>query len=379
MNKNNNVITLYPSNWLYNAGVVGLKYLDEVEEINEIVFKSGTVNLSNNYFDKVKPNTRFFNDAPTLEAKIIGNSLYPNFINPSRNQDKTNFHFYLKSIKRLKNDGKTCLMCGSNYQLTKERIKALNKVWSNKENDFNKFYSGISEFSNKLNGEFGGASSLFPNGFWNYNSTLKLCPLCIVILLHHHLAVTKLADKTSVFINATSFKEMYELNKIVKHIYGTANKIEVKEKREILAMTVIEYSQRINNTLGIWTGMNIEVVKRYNKKVADTGNPMKDYKPFIEFFSLPYDLIKIITDRKIAAILSELGELKILSKVLDRKYKDLVEIGYKLLRLTNTNNENERKQINSFLFMDYNRNQPTETASKILRLYSLIEEKNKRS
>jgi CRISPR-associated protein Cst1 len=53
MSEKNNVITLYPSNWLFNAGVVGLKILDELENINQITFIDGIAEIPSNYFDNI--------------------------------------------------------------------------------------------------------------------------------------------------------------------------------------------------------------------------------------------------------------------------------------------------------------------------------------
>jgi len=171
-----------------------------------------------------------------------------------------------------------------------------------------------------------------------------------------------LADYSEIFINAPSFKVMYELNNLVKETYGNASKEETRSKREILATSVIEYSRKITSTLGLWTEMNIEVVTK-------TRNG-------IDFFSLPYDVIKIISDRKIAALLSELGEFKILNKVLDRNFSELTEIAYLLLReSTKDFNNRNNDLIKGLLHRWENQNNITQTANRILKLYSLIEEK----
>ncbi len=367
MIKENNKIILFPSNWLYNAGVVGLKLLDVLEGINKISFSGNTAELPERYFDFIDVNRRFFGQEKTLKVSIVGKSnLYPNFINSSRIQDKNNFHLYLKSIKRIKKTKKNCSICSSNLGFSKERLKTLNKVWSERNNDFDTFYYGINEFSNKFDKQLGGAQSLFPNGFWNFNTSTYVCPVCSIILIHHHLGLTTLSDFSEIFINAPSFKVMYELNKFVKESFGANSKIENRTKREILATTVIEYANKIQTSLGIWSGMNIEIITKKNKS--------------IEYFTLPYNVVKIITDRQIASILSDLGEYNIYNKILDEKYSDLIDLAQKFLRLSIKDqlNKSEQNYINNTLFLQKNRNHLKNTANKILKLYSLIEDKIKR-
>ncbi len=72
----------------------------------------------------------------------------------------------------------------------------------------------------------------------------------------------KINFKEEIFINASSFRLMYELNKLVKQVYGSSSEFESRTKREILAVTLIEYMNKINTTLGIWSQMNIEIVTK---------------------------------------------------------------------------------------------------------------------
>jgi len=43
-------ITLYPSNWLYNAGVVGLIRVLDKENIKEIEFENGYIKIPKKWF-----------------------------------------------------------------------------------------------------------------------------------------------------------------------------------------------------------------------------------------------------------------------------------------------------------------------------------------
>lgn len=212
---------------------------------------------------------------------------------------------------------------------------------------------------------FGG----FPNAYWQNDEkqATYICRLCKFLTIHHHLAFTRLSDGSEIFVNAPSFKVMYHLNKFVREVFGALSSEEMRTKRELLAMSVIEYATRMRATVGLWVGMNLEIVSR---KGGD-----------IEFFSLPYDVVQLISDRDIAAQLSEIGEFKILNLVLKQEYSKLPELGYRLLResLSDPNKRNE-EFINYWLYLPRNKGSKLgQTAEKIFRLYALIEQKQQRS
>lgn len=109
----------------------------------------------------------------------------------------------------------------------------------------------------------------FPNAFWNMNENqvVNICSLCKFFILHHHISLIKLSDFSEIFINAPSFKIMYNLNKIARELFGSIEKQETQEKRKILAMTVIEYSTKIKSTLGKWTEMNLEIISKKGSSI----------------------------------------------------------------------------------------------------------------
>lgn len=383
-----NTITLYPSDWLYNAGVVGL--MRNIENINTSIYESafddGSLKINLGEFSKSIEIENVPQKIPLIgwlwlkdswdqlskkeeitEKEIIGeiwgklfNVQYRGFFNantkllftPSKTSKALveQFSEFIYSINSRSERQIHCQFCNTISN-------------ANYKNRFTSEHSNI----------WGGSAGVkgVPNSFWNMNSnaSMQICDFCSFVLLNHHLALTKLSDNSDIFINAPSFKVMYELNKIVKKSYGSSNSEESRSKRETLAMTVIEQSSKITSTLGIWTGMNIEIVTKKRDE--------------IEFFSLPYDVIKVISDRKIASIISELGEFKILNKIIDRKYYDLVDVAYKLLRVSvkgyKERNKSENDLVRALLFRFDNQKNLNETANKILKLYSLIEEKNKRN
>lgn len=456
----NDKLILYPSNWLYNAGVVGLMSLIEktvqniqnyfidgningdelLDSLKEITKNKKCIHLNEPFntlplwylyyiedgFNWNYSNLRSFISQNLVKASSSGNkSNLKKQLKIKKNIKYYNYEFYETNINQVIDDVYSSL---SNKNEKISLTDAIDRIFNSITNDeknkilyiyrkfvgalFSKTKSGVYQnffhkskydnFENFL--EFFDISHFliekndsdvcsfcnnnlfklipikteymslifpnyneFPNSFWNNDQekVTRICGLCNFILLHHHLALTKMPD-SQIFINAPSFKVMYELNKLVREVYGTDNYEESKSKREILAMSIIEYSRKIATTLGLWTGMNIEIVTRSSKG--------------IDFFSLPYDVVKIISDREVASLLSELGEFKILNNVLDKKYAYLTEIAYLLLReSTKDYNERNNDLIKSILYRWDNQRNLVETANKILKLYSLIEEKIKRS
>lgn len=358
-------ITLYPSNWLYNAGVVGLlNSIEKVEQINakDFLGDAGEVIIQLPFFNKLNVQERYFSESK-ISSLIGKNQLYKNFLQSTQ---KNTFIEFVKKLDKIKSSG-SCQICNHPQYLSDSDIYEINEIDPGNA----KFLNRIRNLNMVQNSELGPTENEFPNGFWNMKQSLKVCHLCNFILIHHHLALIKLSDYSEIFINAPSFKVMFELNQIVKETYGSSNIEEARSKREILATSVIEYSRKIATTLDLWTEMNIEIVSKY--KIKKENNK---WKTKIDFFSLPYDVIKIISDRRISALLSELGEFKILNKILDRNFSELTEIAYLLLReSTKDFNNRNNDLIKGLLYRWDNQKNLIQTANKILKLYSLIEEK----
>ena len=451
-----NKITLYPSNWLYNAGVIGVlrilerrengKILEMLESegiINSLIIDKiqDLVNEKNDDLPKVLEQlsswhwhfieasfNKLYGNIHELARKSIINSENSTRRNQIKNQLQVKDIHYENEICEFKdiNDGIISLFSKAfgrdatidfeqaYYSLVsllklkekqyvyKRTIGALFAKGGLYQNKFNpKYFSDIKRFTDSFDmnkimkqgnhvdrcsfcaspifeissiasvemNDLFPSYSQFPNAFWNNNEnqSTQICSLCDFFIMHHHLSLIKLSDYSEIFINAPSFKVMYELNKLVKESFGSSNKSEARTKREILASTVIEYTNKIQTSLGIWTGMNIEIV---TKK-----------KDVIEFYSLPYNVIKLITDRQIASILSDLGEYSIYNIVLDEKYSRLIDITQKVLKLSTKEqlSKNEENLMKEFLNNWKNQKHLTATANKLLKLYSLIEDKLKRN
>ena len=352
-NSSKNSIILYPSNWLYNAGVIGLlrvlEELDEDEKVKELICKDGIVDLLTN-----KNSSEIFNKWEELSPKSKkGKSMVYGFKDAYyANQTKESIKRRVESLlgKSAYKKGKmefSCSFCTNKVKVKKTDATFLNQA-----------------FGNILLG----SEKSFSNMYWSNSAGDFVCQRCQFIIMCHHLAFTRLSDGSEIFINAPSFQVMYYLNKLVREIYGSSSSNETFNKRNILAMSLIEYSTRIQVTLGVWAGMNIEVVSRRGGQ--------------IEFFGLPYEVIQLLSDRRIATLLSQIGEFGILNLVLDQNFSRLLELGYRLLRIGlkpySERGDSENKFVNQILHLNKNRSNPSRISGQIFQLYTLIEEKTKR-
>jgi CRISPR-associated protein Cst1 len=344
-------ITLYPSNWLYNAGVIGLmRVLEELgEEIEKFIFKDGTVGLL-----ITKNSSEIFDKWVELSPKSKeGKSMVYGFKNAYyANQTEKSIKHRIESLlgKSTYKSGKiefSCSFCTSKIKVKKTDATFLNQA-----------------FGNILLG----SEKSFSNMYWSNSASDFICQQCEFIIMCHHLALTRLSDGSEIFINAPSFKVMYYLNKFAREVFGALSAEEMRSKRNILAMSVIEYATKVQATLGVWTGMNIEVVSRRGSQ--------------IEFFSLPYEVVQLLSDRRIAGLLSQIGEFSILNRVLAQDFSRLMETGYRLLRIGlkpyGERGESENYFVNQTLRLEKNRRNLTRVAEQIFQLCAFIEEKQNR-
>jgi CRISPR-associated protein Cst1 len=374
----NDYITLYPSNWLYNAGVLGfIKSLKDYPDFSEFtnepeIFNvpiSGEIVIQKKVFETLNVEKRYFDEQKLIS--IIGkNKYYKNYLQSNQKE------LFKEFVRSLKNHLTTsnCQLCNEGKYLEKDEIERLNLL----DPSDKKFLNRIQSFNMVHNSELGPSSGEFPNGFWNCKQSTKICHLCSFLIIHQHLAISQLSNKSDIFINAPSFKLMYDLNNFATQVFSYQNSSDERSKREILALSIIEYTLKAKSMLSAWSNMNLEIVNKYRLK--------RDNKWIekIEFFSLPYDVIQIITNRYVAAQLSDIGEFRILNFVLDKAYSKLIELGYRLLNLSTKETADRRNKaddsfINDWLFQYKNKKDLGNTANKILKLYALIEEQTKRS
>jgi len=386
-------IELYPGHWLYNAGVVGFLSVLERCNINvaDLLLRDGTIkgDISTAFSDKrnhkgfevpeviwqwfISSGKNLKNDFDENNDDLIKdiwgtlfNVVYRGFFNANSNllyaPSKTSpavFDSFLKFITPLfeyEDSNPTCSFC----------MKKGKQSYKNR-------------FSSEHYKELGGSDGTkgMPNSFWNNKKSIggtELCDTCSFLLLNRHLSFTALNDWTKVFVNAPSFKLMYELNRLINNSFEWSRN---NNNKSLLAMSVIEYCAKSNATLGLWLGMNIEIIA-ITKKIKENGQ----YEDIIEYYSLPSSVTQLISNKRIATLLSDIGEFKILNLVLDEKYKELVELAYRILKISMKDdfNKGDQKFINDYLFLFRNKYSKTAqrlVANKILKLYALIEEQLK--
>lgn len=353
-------IILYPSNWLYNASVIGFlkviakgegeKYVEK-----EILQQDGSVKLNTDLFtdivklgdkdipkiikylvdfidvedDKIsnilnkkdKNLLEFLNNLGlnnisldddqvmlALKYYLVGNKLFAKN-QPNQNLVSFNEWRYLefpKLISEIFNRKRTHIKC----ELCGEDLQGINSK-SNLEKRLTTFQ--LAHF-NKL----GPSSKDFPNSFWNLRSSLRICFLCSYLMIHHHFALLSTKGNKNIFVNAPSFKIMWYLNKFAEKII----KREGVDLKKILGISLLDLSQRIHATIGAWSLMNIEMV-------VITGNE-------VHYYSLPYEIASILLDKEIASLIKQAGEPIVLEKILSGDFDSLLYLNYRIMRcLTN--------------------------------------------
>jgi CRISPR-associated protein Cst1 len=325
-------------------------------------FKNNFVKINNHVFNFIKIDENYFENDRVVNLRGR-NDHYPNFIDARGNQINV-FREYVKAFYNFienKSIGE-CFLCSSPVYIDKNRIILTNQ---NDEENINRFFNKI-ESLNMVHNKLLGPSDKFPNAYWNIKNKFKICHLCSFLLIHHHLAFTKLSDNSQIFINATSFKIMYEMNNLVNEIYGKGEASR-RQIREILAMSIIEYSRKLNVSLGLWEQMNLEIIIKNSYG--------------IDSFSLPTQIVNLIADRQIASLLSDIGEFSILNTVLNGEFDKLLNFTYKFIKIglkqNNERNKNDNKYISSYLYKGKNKSNLINISQKILKLYTIINERRK--
>ncbi|MEM4284210.1 MAG: type I-B CRISPR-associated protein Cas8b1/Cst1 [Candidatus Caldarchaeum sp.] len=394
-------IVLYPSNWLYNAGVVGLLTVQKGagEQLDQYLQEDGTYRLPEKYFESVQIEAK---KIPRAIVNLVNTLVSDEELSEWRREDnKEKKEKYKRFEEELDEFGFRFIRAGNKLFASKTPYQNLVQLSEWQSYEFSELVGQIPNLIKKPENQIcdlcrenpisipnsesklqlrltklqsthlkglGPSLGEFPNSFWNMNQSMNICFLCAFLIIHHHLAFTRLSDGSEIFINAPSFKVMYYLNRFAQEAFGVSSSAEARTKREILAMSVIEYATKIQATLGVWTGMNIEIVSRRGSE--------------IEFFSLPHEVIQLLADRRIASLLSQIGEFSILNNVLNQHFSPLMELGYRLLRIGvkpyGERGKPEISFVNENLRLDKNRQNPQRVAEQIFQLCAFIEEKRKR-
>lgn len=389
-------IHLYPSNWLYNAGVVGfLRVLEFAGKGDTFEFKDdGSVEIEKKYFNNLLTQTVSLKNGFNI-CKLAYQYLLLNYEKLIEDKDQINDDEKIKRVwGKLFNVYYRGFFNANSRQLYQKNKKGdpplidqfsffvsnmLNSNSVSGENcsfclssDFNFNYKN--SFTSEHNKLLGASLNEVPNSFWNLNqnTSLNICDFCCYILIHHHLALTKLLDDSEIFINAPSFKLMWYLNNYSSIFKATT----IGQYKEILGMSLIEMASKFYIQLSRWEKMNIEIVSKY--KVYDKNR--KKYIDKIDFFSLPAEIVDLLTNKEIVSLLIQIGEFKILNMVLDGKFKDILNFAEKILRISlkDERTKSEEDFINTNIKLDRNKQNLTEFSQKLFKLYALIEREIKK-
>jgi CRISPR-associated protein Cst1 len=365
----NDSIKLYPSNWLYNASVIGfLKVVDSNDKnmIENWLNDDGTVTIERNIFDLTKEI-----EIPKCLKKLIDYSAddrdIDDWLNKVDNEEKTNKEKYKEIYGKLGDFGYKFIRVGNKLFSSKtpyQNLVQLSEWRSFNESGFISFIKNFLKYGEKpsnlicsicatrtakiprdniklekrlLNFQephiriLAPSIGEFPNAFWNLKTSLLICPLCAYLIIHHHIPFESAKTQSGqIFINAPSFKVMWYLNKFAEQMLSKNKSYQI---REILGMSFIEFAQRVAVTLGTWSMMNIEmVIKKYN--------PEKK-KEEIEYYSLPIEITRVLLQRDIASLITATKEPVVLETILNGDFSHLLTLSHKIMRYSFTKSEDK--------------------------------------
>lgn len=336
-------IKLFPSNWLYNASVIGfLKVMAHglgEEEVEEWLNDDGTIDVDNDCFEQVEIGE--LNIPKSLECYINYISNKNNIIEwKAKNESK-----YKKFYDRLGEFGYKYIFAGNklfasntpyqnlvqlqewqsfefpNFLIEKlidyEKINGdkncgfCSKLTAQAPSDDNLLEQRLFVYQEPHMRRLGPSIGKFRNSFWNLENSLVICPLCAYLFIYSHLPFIR-SQNREIFINTFSFKLMWYLNKYVGAVYKNTN-IE-----DIFATSLMELSQKMNRMLGLWSKFNIEmVIKTYND---------------INYYSLPYATSKLLLNRNISSLIRKTKEPFVLNSIISGKYDNLMKLCSKVMK-----------------------------------------------
>jgi CRISPR-associated protein Cst1 len=349
-------ITLYPSNWLYNAGVVGLlKVLGNIKDVKYKI-KDGYIEIHKKELDVEK--------------------IFEKWDELTKNKLKI-------SYKGKGGGTKNYYYANQTENSIKEKIKSLlenNKKEGSKRGGFNIFCSicGASEIVNKtklqkkmLTQAYGNillaSARTFPNSYWMLNPREIICSKCEFILMCHHIPFINLEggnknEKIEIFINSPSFTLIMDLNSFAENLLQKSKEYGI---RKILGSSLLQWAIKRRTLLGAWTMMNIEVIVKKGS--------------IIDYFDLPPNITKILLDYEIASLIEEINEEKIFDLILAGNFSELEKANYFVLRAILKLKKNDKISKNDPItkyFTNYNDLKYLRRVSQILpKLYGKILEK----
>jgi CRISPR-associated protein Cst1 len=371
-NNTNNQLILYPSNWIYNASVIGLLKVLEFCKISFNINKTVSIDkLSIKYaykeifnYHQQKLNENFF---------IWGkNNRYPNYIQQTQKDffEKD----YIPSLEKInKSNTKKCSCC-SGYFIPQNILDNLKNKF---HGDFDKFIDQREKFQAIHFSGLGAPITETPNFFWNSNYSIPICHLCSFLIIFNHLAFIK-TEEGEIFINAPDFELIWDLNQFVENIL---NKHKNYNTRKILGISLLQWAIKRRTLLSSWTMMSIELIIKKEIKIK---KEMKEKSKkqiikkqiIIDYFELPTNITKILLDYEIANLINDINEEKIFDLILAGKFSELEKATYftlkAIIKLINQENINENDPIKQYIKKCDDLEHLKKIASKLPTLYAKI-------
>ncbi|MCX7995618.1 MAG: hypothetical protein N3A65_07615 [candidate division WOR-3 bacterium] len=357
---NKNTITLYPSNWLYNAGVVGfLRVLEELK-VEYQIEECAKIEL-----DKLNEDKIF-----EVWHGITKDKLQISYKGKSRGTQR--YYYANQTEKSLKNKIKTllqingetkkgrinlcCAFCGYTYPTTKSKLKVLNQTYGN---------------------VLLGSEKSFPNTYWMLKSREFICSKCEFIIMCHHIPFigigldkAKNKEQTEIFLNTPFFILTKDLNQFAENFLKREKENEI---RKLFASTLIQWAIKRRALLGAWTIMNIEVIVKRRILVDKTK---RKWETIIDYFDLPYHITRILLDYEIANLINMIGEEKIFDLIVSGKFSELEKANYfvlrSILKLKNKEKISENDPVTKYVDNYRDLNHLAKVSSLLPELYAKI-------
>lgn len=363
-------ITLYPGNWLYNAATIGfITSLIQSNKIDEQCFsQDGSIQIpSSIFFEKdIGENKLIVAIEALINYVMAKEENRDEWLNKKDKKGSINREKYIEFEKKMPNFGYKFIRAGNNLFASKTPYQNLVQLSEWQSLEFNnfirdgiKFYfegkgsfycslcahkSGIilnpdSKLQNRLirlqepHLRMLAPSDKFPNSFWNNSTSMHLCPLCSFLILHSHIPFIPIGYRQDIFINAPSFKISYFLNQYASQVFDKSS------ARDILAMSLMEFSQKFQASLGVWSLSNIEIIKI----VTD-----KDEKS-IEHIALPYQKTRLLLNRRISSLITWTKEPFVFNTVINGDLEDLLRLNERILKTVQTGDIKEKENYIRFL------------------------------
>jgi CRISPR-associated protein Cst1 len=357
-------IILYPSNWFYNAGVIGFLKILDVKKVENSIVKIEMVSLNpEEIFNKWDELTR--EKLGISYSNRGGGTMTYYYSNQTEKSIKEKIEALLKSVNtRKKKFTLSCNFCGEKESTNKSDLKK--KIL-------------MQTFGNILLA----SAKTFSNAYWMLKPREFVCSKCEFILMCHHIPFISLEknklEEIEIFINAPDFKLIWDLNRFAEEILKESKEYEI---RKILGSSLLQWAIKRRALLGAWTMMNIEVIVK--KRVRRNNK----FENIIDYFDLPQDITKILLDYEIASLIERINEEKIFDLILSGKFSELEKANYFVLRailkLKNKEKISENDPIKKYFtnnelkyFQEVSRILPELYAKILKKLEVNMEEKEK--